>query len=181
MATNLKNLSFYLVGPIDLAHGLGKDWRDDITVFLKERKASVIDPLDKPIDDASELEDRDKREQLIKDRDWTGLRKIVKRIRAVDLRFVDKADALIVNYDISIPMCGTFEEIFLANRERKPIILMCPQGKHKINQWMFGTLPHQLFFESWGEVKAYLNYIHKTRRSQIDTVGDRWLFFNRKV
>jgi nucleoside 2-deoxyribosyltransferase len=175
----LKYLSVYLVGPIDRCPNLGKGWRDDLTPFLREKGVAVLDPLDKPVEEGNEIDQREYRHTLKKSGEYEKFRQIMKEVRAVDLRFVDKADFFIVNYDTSIPMCGTFEEIFLANRARKPIIIMCPQGKEAIHDWLYGTLPYELFFENWDEVKAYLNYVDTA--TEVDRVGNRWLFFNRKV
>lgn len=173
----LKNHTVYLVGPIDKCSGLGKAWRDDMTKFCKKLKLKVLDPLDKPLEDASEIEMRDERVLLKKQGKWGQLRKIMKRIRAVDLRFVDKADFLIVNLDLDTPMCGTWEELFLANRSRKPIIIMCPQGRKHISDWLYGTLPHQLFFSSWKAVKRYLQRVDSGPK--VNTINNRWLFFTR--
>lgn len=173
----LKNHTVYLVGPIDKCSGLGKAWRDDMTKFCQKLKIRVLDPLDKPLEGASEIEMRDERAVLKKERKWGQLRKIMKRIRAVDLRFVDKCDFLIVNMDLDTPMCGTWEELFLANRSRKPIIVMCPQGKGQISDWLYGTIPHNLFFDNWDKVKKYLMKVHTAKT--VNTIGNRWLFFTR--
>ena len=48
---------------------------------------------------------------------------LMKTIRSVDLRLVDISDFLIVSLDLNTHPCGTYEEIFLANRQKKPIII----------------------------------------------------------
>jgi len=173
----LKYLTAYMIGPIDADPELGASWREAMTVFLEGLGVYTINPLNKPVDGASEIEQRDIRPLLIKEKRYDELKKIMKKIRGCDLRFVDKSDFMVVNLDLSIPMCGTWEEIYLANRERKPIIVMCPQGKDSIPYWLFGTLPHELFFNNWDEVKTYLNHVNSDEEA--DTVGDRWLFFTR--
>ncbi len=173
----LKYLSSYLIGPIDADPNLGKSWRDEMEPFLANLGVRVFNPLNKPVEGGSEVEQREFRKQLLSEGRYDEFRKIMKRIRAIDLRFTDLADFLVVNLDIDILMCGTFEEICTANRQRKPIIIMCPQGKPNIPQWMFAQLPHQLFFNNWEEVKSYLNNINNDE--VVDTVGDRWLFFTR--
>lgn len=175
--TRLKYLSSYLIGPIDADPNLGKSWRDEMEPFLTNLGVRVFNPLNKPVEDGSEVEQRELRDKLLKEQRYDEFRVIMKRIRAIDLRFTDLADFLVVNFDMKIPMCGTFEEICTANRQRKPIIIMCPQGKHNLPQWLFAQLPHQLFFSSWEQVKVYLNHINTDEN--VDTVGDRWLFFTR--
>ena len=33
-----------------------------------------------------------------------------------------------------------------ANRQRKPILIHCEQGKAEMPDWLFATIPHSLFF-----------------------------------
>lgn len=172
----------YLVGPIDKCGNYGRAWRDDLTPFLKSYGMYVLDPKKKPVkcdlDAAGEDDESIKRRaKLVEDGSYDELSKKMKIIRNIDLRLVDKSDFLIVNYDTSVPMCGTMEEIFWANREKKPIILMCPQGKKTISPWLFAALKHELFFESWNEVKNYLSHMHLAE--EVDDLGGRWVFFER--
>ena len=99
----------------------------------------------------------------------------MKEIRNVDLRMVDISDFLIVNIDLDIYPCGTMEEIFLGNREKKPIILHMKQGKQNTPDWLFGAIPHQLIFSSWEEIRGYLTHINTS--SSIDSYK-RWYFFD---
>ena len=41
--------------------------------------------------------------------------------------------------------------------------------------WLFGTLPHELFFETEQELRTYLEGINSN--PVVDTL-DRWVFFN---
>ncbi len=180
----LNNQYCYLAGPIDKCPEYGKGWRSDITPFLENLGVRVIDPKNKPIVcdlDLARAENDDvikKKHRLLAEGKYDEFARGIKQIRNIDLRFVDKSDFLVVNYDLSIPMCGTMEEIFLANREKKPIILMCPQGKAQISPWLFGALKHKLFFDSWNDVKKYLNKIHTNKK--IDDLNGRWVFFDFK-
>jgi hypothetical protein len=67
------------------------------------------------------------------------------------------------------------EEIFLGNREKKPIILHMKQGKQNTPDWLFGAIPHQLIFSSWEEIRGYLAHINTS--SSIDSYK-RWYFFD---
>ena len=107
-------------------------------------------------------------------KEFDKLSSIMKEIRNVDLRMVDISDFLIVDLDLEIHPCGTYEEIFLANRQKKPIIIHMVQGKSKAPDWLFGTIPHDLIFSEWNHVKDYLNYINSSHN--IDSLN-RWYFF----
>lgn len=171
----LRGSSCYLAGPIDRVADSGKEWRDEITPFLRDLGVTVFDPLRKPLDIGLEDDDgRDTRILLKRNYQFDDLTKIVKVVRLADLRMVDKADFLIVNYDMSIHMCGTMEELFLANREKKPILIMCPQGKRNIPDWLYGVMPHQFFFQNWEEVRHYINYVNGSEHVEH---LKRWIFF----
>jgi hypothetical protein len=51
------------------------------------------------------------------------------------------------------------------------------QGKQQAPDWLFGTIPHQMIFSSWLEIRDYLNCINNY--SEIETFN-RWYFFNAK-
>lgn len=172
----LKNQRVYLAGAMDRVVDRGFGWRNKITPFLQELGICVLNPLSKPTDVG--LEDNETHQikmYLKKNEDYDNLSQIMKNIRAVDLRLVDISDFLLVNLDLDIHPCGTYEEIFWANRQKKPIIIHVEQGKNKTPDWLFGTIPHQMIFSSWSEIKNYLE--------QIDSCVNvehfkRWYFFN---
>ena len=94
-------------------------------------------------------------------------------IRNTDLRMVDISDFLVVNLDLDIHPCGTYEELFLANRQKKPIILRIKQGKGETPDWLLGTIPHETIFSTWEEVRDYLDLVDKGK-----VQDKRWMFFN---
>jgi hypothetical protein len=47
------------------------------------------------------------------------------------------------------------------------------QGKRNAPDWLFGTIPHDMIFSNWEEIKEYLLYINKC--PYIETF-DRWYF-----
>lgn len=172
----LKNQRVYLAGPMDRCPDNGKTWREDITPFLLDMGAIVLNPISKPINIAKEdMGSREYKKSLKDLQNYDGLAVFMKEIRNVDLRMVDISDFLIVNIDLDIYPCGTMEEIFLGNREKKPIILHMKQGKQNTPDWLFGAIPHQLIFSSWEEIRGYLNHINTS--SSIDSYK-RWYFFD---
>ena len=172
----LKNQRVYLAGAMDRVLDRGTGWRDFITPFLEELGLIVFNPIKKPTDIGKE----DEHVQIIKKEykknlKYDELSALMKSIRSVDLRLVDISDFLIVNLDLDTHPCGTLEEIFLANREKKPIIIHMVQGKQNAPDWLFGTIPHQMIFSSWQEITDYLNYINC---SNVINDYKRWYFFN---
>ncbi len=175
----LKGYIFYCIGPIDdVSKQEAMQWRNDLKPFLWSLNAGVIDPCDKPIEGLnSEIESLDYRQTLKKNKNYGLLSSLVKEnIRHPDLRFCDICHASIVNLDLSVRLCGTWEEINTCNWAKKPIIIRCPQGKDAIPDWMFAKLPHQLFFEKWSEVKSYLRHVNECP-STPETYG-RWVFMD---
>lgn len=172
----LLNQRVYLVGAVDRVEDRGHGWRQLITPFLESLGVVVFNPLTKPISLGKEDEDTHRlKEQLKKDKDYDTLSSIMKTIRCTDLRLVDISDFLIVYLDLDVHPCGTYEELFWANRQKKPIIVMIPQGKEEAPDWLFGTIPHQMIFSCWDAVKDYLLYINHWK--EIKTL-DRWYLFN---
>jgi hypothetical protein len=147
--------------------------------WLENRNAIPVDPYNKPlVFDIEGLEDDDsamEREAAMANGDFETVRKIVKKIRGIDLRMVDASTALVTNLDLERVPCGTYEESFVSNRSKKPNIIMCPQGIKQIPDWMYGVLPYQFFFDRWSQVKEYLRHIDEDE--DIDTL-DRWRFFD---
>lgn len=172
----LKNQRCYLAGAVDRVPDRGGGWRNFITPILETYGIQVFNPLSKPtnlgMEDAIVAQ---KKQALKKDGKYNELSQIMKEIRSVDLRMVDVSDFLIVNLDLNTHPCGTLEEIFWANRQKKPILIRIEQGKNHAPDWLFGTIPHEFIFSNWDELTTYLNYINNTYT--IDH-HKRWCFFN---
>jgi nucleoside 2-deoxyribosyltransferase len=172
----LKNQRAYLAGAIDRVDDKGRGWREEITPFLQSLGIIVFNPITKPIEIG--LEDNDAhviKYKLKSQKRYDELNSMMKIIRSVDLRLVDISDFLIVNLDLSIHPCGTYEEIFWANRQKKPILIHMVQGKEHTPDWLFGTIPHQMIYSDWIDIYAYLEHIHSSEN--IDS-HNRWYFFN---
>jgi nucleoside 2-deoxyribosyltransferase len=171
----LNSQRVYLAGAMDRVPDRGTTWRDNITPFLQKLGIEVFNPISKPSNIG--LEDCDVhaiKAKLKAKENYDELSSMMKTIRAVDLRLVDISDFLIVNMNLDIHPCGTYEEIFWANRQKKPIIIHMEQGKKYAPDWLFGTIPHQTIFSTWDEIKDYL--VHIDSSENIDT-HKRWYFF----
>lgn len=171
----LKNQRVYLAGAMDRVADRGATWRDNITPFLESLGVIVWNPITKPIDVG--MEDKDThllKTKLKNQKRYDELTSIMKTIRAVDLRLVDRSDFLIINLDLDVHPCGTLEELFWANRLKRPILVHMTQGKQNAPDWLFGTIPHQTIFSNWEELKHHL--IHINSAESIETYK-RWYFF----
>lgn len=172
----LNNQRVYLAGAMDRAPDRGNGWRDNITPFLEDLGVVVFNPIKKPTILGQEDEATHKLKLKLKsEENYTELSSLMKTIRSVDLRLVDISDFLIVNLDLDIHPCGTYEEIFWANRQKKPIIIHMVQGKRNAPDWLFGTIPHQMIFSSWVSIKEYLVHINESADMHNH---NRWYFFN---
>jgi nucleoside 2-deoxyribosyltransferase len=178
MNSRLNNQRVYLAGAMDRVADRGNGWRDNITPFLEELGVVVFNPIKKPTIVGKEDAETHKLKLKLKAQfKYDELSQLMKIIRSVDLRLVDISDFLIVNLDLDIHPCGTYEEIFWANRQKKPIIVHMVQGKQSAPDWLFGTIPHEMIFSSWETVKNYLLEINS--KAEIIT-HNRWYFFNAK-
>ena len=167
----------YLAGAMDRVPDRGMTWRAAITPFFEEMGVEVFNPISKPTNIG--MEDQDShviKTKLKKQERYDELTHMMKTIRSVDLRLVDISDFLVVNLDITVHPCGTLEEIFWANRQKKPIIVHMVQGKRETPDWLFGTIPHQMIFSTGEEIKEYL--VHINSSENIDT-HRRWYFFSK--
>lgn len=175
MNNRLKNQRVYLAGAMDRVIDRGNGWRDNITPFLESLGVIVFNPIKKPTKIGQEDSETHKYKTKLKlEKKYDELSDIMKTIRAVDLRLVDISDFLIVNLDLDIHPCGTYEEIFWANRSKKPVVVHMEQGKGNTPDWLFGTIPHKMIFSSWIELQDYLQYINTS--AEIEHYN-RWRFF----
>ncbi len=166
----------YLAGCMDRADDGGVGWRRDITPYLQELGVIVMDPTNKPIDiGVEDIENRKYRESLKRLGLYEKLASQMKEVRRVDLRMIDVSDFMIAYLDLDILTCGTWEEIFWANRMKRPVLVVCKQGKVCIPDWMFAVLPHEHMFDGISEALSYLR--HVCYDDVVDDMG-RWMFFD---
>ena len=174
----LLETTVYLAGPIDRCPNLGVEWRKRFQTKLEDKyKCRVYNPMDKPTSLGDETpEGREKRRQLKRAGLYDEFASEIENVVHIDLRMIDKSDFIILYIDTDIHMCGTYWEAVVSAWERKPIIIWCEQGKIGIPDWLFGVLPHKLFFSTEDEVFNYLDHIHNEK--EIDDAR-RWLFFQK--
>jgi len=171
----LWNNCCYLVGPIDKCPEGGATWRKQVKNTFGRLGMDFLDPTDKPNPKLNEIQQKIQELNVLKaEGKYDELAERVKLIRSFDLRCVDKADFIIAYMNNDIQMTGTIEEIVTANREKKPVLIVCEQGKKEIPNWMFGMLPHYYFFNNWAELEDYVVGIDN---GSIEP-DKRWWFLN---
>lgn len=172
---NLKDMRTYLIGAMDRVPDGGIQWRDKITPYLQYLGIHVLNPCKKKT--ISIKEDDETRHWINYYKETEQYEKIrtnYGHIRNADLRCVDISDFVIAHIDISVHACGSYEEIVTANRQKKPILIWCEQGKHNAPNWLFFMLPHEHIFSTMEEVLDYLTYIDQSKN--IKNLN-RWFFF----
>jgi nucleoside 2-deoxyribosyltransferase len=169
----LKNHSVYLCGPIETCKDFGHGWRDRLTPILNQMGIEVLDPLRciaHEYNDSTYLKDR----KVWKENGEYDKIAALKRIRSIDLRMVDKADFLICYLDTNEKMVGTLEEIFTANRSKKPCLVYAVNGMKSLNDWFYWTLPQEHFFEDETTLIDYVRDIDSGNKSH-----KRFVLFNK--
>ena len=171
---NLKNTRTYLVGAMDRVDDGGIGWRQTITPILRQMNVVVLDPCNKPMNGIKEdANTRLKIEEYKTTGQYHKIKEEYSVIRNADLRCVDISDFIVAYIDIDIHACGSYEEIVTANRQKKPVLVWCKQGKSKAPNWLFFMLPHEHIFSSMNELIEYLNLVNNCK----DTSSlKRWFF-----
>lgn len=167
----------YLAGVIDrVSTEDASTWRNEITPFLNSLGVIVFDPCNKKLHKMHDIPN----EQIVfkklkQEKKYQEFKDFGEPIRLIDLRMVDKSDFIIAKIDMNVFNCGTIEEIVLANRQKKPVLLWCPQGLQELAGWFKLMLPLSLIFERLDDLKTYLNNINSAEK--IDDLN-RWRFFD---
>lgn len=158
---SLKFQCHYLCGPMDGVDDIDcHNWRDYMATELGKLGIIVFNPARKP--NGLHVEDKQIRsivKELIKQRRFREIReKYAPPIRNTDMFLVDNSNALIVNYRLDIPMCGTMEEIFWANRCKKPVLFHF-ENLDEVPPWLCYTFPGEYFFDSWNGMLDYIRRV----------------------
>ena len=171
----LNRTKCYLAGNIENSNA-PHSWRDMVKADLAATGIIFFDPLKKPFMD-SVNEDKEHMARLGKLREesrFDDLSKIMRKIRVEDLSLVDRSDFLIAVISAKTASWGTAEEVFWANRMKKPIYLVVSEGKQACPFWIFGTLPADQIHGNIQEVIADILQIDSGEK-RIDLT--RWKIF----
>ena len=171
MTNILNKTKVYLIGAMEYENGEG--WRNKVKETLNPLGITTFDPYHKPFVDFIS-EDEEARRMLktwMVDSEFDKVAERMKDVRRDDLRLVDLSDFFIVYINPKIPSWGSAEEIYWANRLKKPIFLFVEGGKTKTPLWIMGTIPHKYIYNSLEEILDTLKKIDGGEKA-IDS--DRW-------
>lgn len=167
----LKGTRCYLVGSMQYHNG--RTWRSIVTEELKKIGITCFDPYNNPfvcgIDETEQSQE--KRLTLIEQGNYDEVSTQMRSVRSHDLCCVDYSEFIIAYIDPQKVTVGSWEELFWANRLKRPIFLVVEGGKKKCPLWLFGTLPHKYIYNSFEEVVDVLCKINNGEK-EIDS--NRW-------
>jgi hypothetical protein len=159
---NLNKSLVYLIGPIDNAEDYGIGWRNAITPVLRKYGVGVLNPCDKPTDLYYESENFIKEKQKLKaGGEFDRLSELMKPIVNYDYHMVDKSTFVICYIDNKVHMCGSYHETALSEVLKRPVLVICKQGKKGIPDWMYGMFDHNGFFDNFDDLDKHLTYINE--------------------
>jgi hypothetical protein len=171
----LFNMACYLAGPIDKAEDDGTIWRKELQdkSSIKGLGIKFLDPTNKPINIGQEIgEEKHKIKQLMANGRFEEAKDIMTKIRHYDLRMVDMSNFIIAFIDISTFMCGSFDEIFTAERQQKPVLILMKQKKNELPAWLISFIRPEEIFESIDDLVFYLCSINS---GLIEIDNKRWV------
>ena len=173
---NLYESRCVLSGAIDRVEDDGVQWRNYIKKECKKRSFGIkfYDPCDKPKSLGSEIGiEKKKVKDLIKNGEWGKDQKFVRSFRHYDLRAIDWCDFVIVKIDVTVHLCGTYDEIFLAEREHKLILVVMgeKQTKEDLPSWLIAFIKEEEIFSTEDEC---IEYLCKFNDGEIE-MDERWV------
>lgn len=162
----LKGKTAYLSGNIFGLDNDGKDWRNLVSIRLSKMGINVSNPCLKKTNGSSEIgDDKEKFKKLIMKEKWAELKEQFWIIVRHDLKSVDLADFIILNYIPDIPTIGTVHELVIGNFEKKPILLYYDKSKlDKFNPWICVFIKSHHFFSEWDDLFKYLKEVDRGKK-----------------
>lgn len=174
----LDGLKIFLSGGIDRVHDDGITWRKEIKKQCSELPFVFLDPTEKPEEVGGHEVGLEKYKinKMMRDKKWEEASKWSREVRHVDLRMVDRSDLYIVYIDVDSHVCGTYNELFEAERQQKPLfaIMKPPYTKWEIPAWLISIFREDEVFHSINECVDHLRKIHE---GEIE-IDSRWLGIN---
>lgn len=160
----LKDMKFFMSGPIDRVSDDGVKWRRMLKSKCKKEglKIKFLDPTDKPKGIGSEIGDEKIRiKKLMSQKKWEQAQNEVKRFRRYDLRMVDMCHCFIIYININVHMCGSYDELNTAERQNKPIFVIMADGqsKYEIPTWLVASINEGEVFENIDDLVEHLKLL----------------------
>ena len=173
----LKGARIYLSGPIECTPDLGVGWRDNFTALVKfhNLQLKIINPCNKPLAAGVAINSEfNASNNLRKQEKWVELQRVVKKFRKQDLRFTDIADSIVIYVNRDIHLCGSYDELFLAESQRKPLFCIVEGGLPKLPTWLFGVFKLENIFATVEDCVEHLKKLDE----QKDKLDDCWLLID---
>lgn len=185
MSTSVNRLAYtycYTSGAIDCDREGGKQWRKEIGQWLNEKSIIDLNPYEKYELFENAGEQSVQQRQLAKEnRDWKLLQELMRPVVNFDLRCCDLASFLIFRFDVSIYSCGSYDEIFTSDNQKKPVLVLT-SDLSQLPDWLFGRLNYHVFFDDINKLKDYLTFIDSGPEEDVKSVilRDKWKLFDNK-
>ena len=150
---HLKGKRGYISGPIENAPD--PLWfQEPVHILENKFKIDLLNPFE------------DEKQQWVPDllaarenKDYEKMKSIAKDFVHKDLTWVNHSDFIISHIPYKVATTGTHHEIIEGNANKKPVLLVCPEGKELVPFWYYGFIPHKHMFGSWKALYAYLEEV----------------------
>jgi len=183
-----EHFALYLSGPMDFADDGGTGWREEWTDKLIDigiKSQQIYNPCKKPFNGAQfELDNEAEIWKKCREtEDWELMERTASQIMHVDLRLVDKADIILVNFPrmengFRVPTYGTIHELVIAHQQRKPIFMVWEEtGKKDCSAWLMKLVGHKNIFAHVDKLITHLTLISQGEKA-FD--ANEWLLLDPK-
>ena len=163
------------IGAMEKNREGGLESRELVEKELSKLGITVWNHYKNPIMSSSNEGDEEtfkKLKQLRDDGEFEQVHQLGKQIRHNDLALIDKCDFIICELDMETLSCGTWEELFWANKGvRKPIFIYCKQGKKSIPLWLWWTFKPSYIYNNLSEI---ISTVKRIDSGSIDLDSERW-------
>lgn len=159
-----------MCGPIE--HDPSRhNWRTEPSrVLVEEFGLNLFDPFEDPKQQWAPLlmEARDKK-------NYEQIEHIASNFVSKDLTMVSRSDMLVAYLPYLVPTTGTTHEIIHSHSDKKPTLLVCPQGKEFCPLWYYGFIDwRDSMFSSWEELYSFLRDVNAGKHND----KRRWKYIN---
>lgn len=160
----------YLSGAMDFVDDGGTGWRRVFIDKCRQENLGIIffDPTNKP----KGLTVEGTCQQLREEKRWDELQKAARLIRREDLRMVDLSDFMVIKIDKRIHICGSYDELFTIEDQKKPILAIVEGGLANLSVFLFAALNLKEVFINDDDCIEYLKNINN---GNIE-LDKRWVF-----
>ncbi len=168
----LKNTRVYTIGAME-NDPAGANWRAEVTQRLGRLSIKVFDPYHKPF--VNEVKEDEEARIMLKDwmanGEFDKVHARMKEVRSDDLRLCDVSDFFIARVNPKVASWGSAEELYTANRMKKPLFIVVDGGRRVTPLWLMGMLPDHYFYDTMDEALSMIERIDSGEK-QIDS--SRW-------